>query len=103
MVLVEKWTFFRLFFLANIGQENVYYDILERRNTFLGYKIKKFQKVEKLTFFQRGEPMIWVQKCPFFQLSFLGKIGQENVFYDIIKRNNAFLCKNIKKFKKSKN
>ena len=33
-----------LFFFANIGQENVYYDILERRNTFLGYKIKKFKK-----------------------------------------------------------
>ena len=27
-------------------------------------------KVEKLTFFQRGEPMVLVQKWPFFQLSF---------------------------------
>ena len=38
MVLVQKWQFFQLFFLANIGQENVSYDILERENTFLGYK-----------------------------------------------------------------
>ena len=29
-------------------------DILKRKNTFLGYKIKKVQKVEKLTYFQRG-------------------------------------------------
>ena len=54
MVLVQKWPFFQLFFfLGNIRQENVLYDILERKNTFLGYK-KKVQKVEKLTFYQRG-------------------------------------------------
>ena len=29
------------FFLRNIGQENVFYDILERKNAFLGDKIKK--------------------------------------------------------------
>ena len=26
MVLVQKWPFFELFFLGNIGQENVFYD-----------------------------------------------------------------------------
>ena len=41
-------------FLGNIGQENVFYDILERKNAFLGCKNTKFKKVEKLTFFQRG-------------------------------------------------
>ena len=30
MVLVQKWAFFQLFFLGNIGQENVFYDILNR-------------------------------------------------------------------------
>ena len=55
MVLVQKWPFFQLvFFLANIGQENVFDDILERKNAFLGYKKKQVQKVEKLTFFQTG-------------------------------------------------
>ena len=45
MVLVEKWPFFFNFiFLGNIGQENVCYDILERKNEFLGYKNKKFKK-----------------------------------------------------------
>ena len=28
---------FTTFFLGNIGQENVFYDILERKNDFLGY------------------------------------------------------------------
>ena len=29
------------FFLGNIGQENVFYDIQERKNALLGYKNKK--------------------------------------------------------------
>ena len=31
-------------FLGNIGQESVFYDILERKNTFLGYKKMKSKK-----------------------------------------------------------
>ena len=44
MVLFQNWPFFHLFFLGNIGQENVFYDILEGKNAFLGYKSKKFKK-----------------------------------------------------------
>ena len=44
MVLVQKWPFFQLFILGNIGLENVFYDILQRKNAFLGYKKKKFKK-----------------------------------------------------------
>ena len=44
MVLVKNWPFFQLFFLCNIGQENVFYDVLERKNAFLGYKNTKFKK-----------------------------------------------------------
>ena len=43
MVFVQKWLFFQLF-LGNIGQENVFYGILERKNAFLGYKNKKLKK-----------------------------------------------------------
>ena len=64
MVLVQKWQFIELFFLGNIGQENVFYDILERKSDFLRYKKKKF--------------------------FFLGNIGQENVFYDILERKTLF-------------
>ena len=31
-------------FLGNIRQENVFYDILGRKNAFLGYKNRKFKK-----------------------------------------------------------
>ena len=44
MVLVQTRSFFQVFFLDNIGQENVFYDILEQKNVFLGYKNKKFKK-----------------------------------------------------------
>ena len=36
-------TIFSTFFLGNIGQENIFYDILDRKNAFLGYENKKFQ------------------------------------------------------------
>ena len=44
MVLVQKLLFLQLFFLGNIGQENFFYDILEGKNAFVGYKKKKFKK-----------------------------------------------------------
>ena len=43
-----KWAIFCFFFLGNIGQENVFYDILERKNVFLSCKNKKFKKSKKL-------------------------------------------------------
>ena len=44
MVLVRNWPFFHLFILGNVGQENVFYDILEGKNAFLGYNNKKLKK-----------------------------------------------------------
>ena len=44
MVLVQNWPFFHPFFLGNIGQENVFYDILEQKDAFLCYKNKKLEK-----------------------------------------------------------
>ena len=86
MVLVQKWPFFQLFFLGNIGQENVFYDILERKNAFLGYKNKKFKKLKNWHFSKGVIPWFWSKKGHFSKYFFLGKIGQENVFYDILKQ-----------------
>ena len=45
MGLVQKFPFFQLFFfLGNVGLENVFYEVLERENAFLGYKKEKFKK-----------------------------------------------------------
>ena len=55
--------FFQLFFLGNINKENVFSDILERKNTFLGYKNKKFKTWKNWHFSKGANP------------SFLSKIG----------------------------
>ena len=44
MVLVKNGHFSNFFFLGNRGQVNVFGDILERKNAFLGYKNKQFKK-----------------------------------------------------------
>ena len=80
------------FFLCNIGQENVFYDILERKNAFLGYKNKKIKKLKNWFWSKNGH----------FSNFFLCNIGQENVFSKILERESAFLRYNNKKFKKSK-
>ena len=42
--LGPEMAIFKTCFLGNIGQGNVFYDILERKNDFLGYKNIKFKK-----------------------------------------------------------
>ena len=44
MVLAKNWLYFQLFSLGNIGQKNVFYDILERKNVLIRHKNKKFKK-----------------------------------------------------------
>ena len=51
MVWVQKWPFFQVFFLFDIDQENVFYDILERKKCLSRLLKQEVQKVEKLTFF----------------------------------------------------
>ena len=45
-----KMAIFLTFFLGNIGEENVFYYILEGKNAFLGYKNKKFKTAKNLHF-----------------------------------------------------
>ena len=47
--------------------------------------------------------MVFFKNLSFLHLLFLGNIGQENVFYDILERKNAFLRNKNNKLKKSKN
>ena len=48
-----KMTNFPTFFFRNIGQENVFYDILKQKNAFLYYKNKEF-KQSKNCHFSKG-------------------------------------------------
>ena len=96
--------FLTFFFLwANIAEENVFHDILERKNAILGYKNKKFKKSKNWHFSKGVNPWFWSKNGHFSRLFFLGNVGQENVFYDIVERKIAFLGYKNKKSKKSKN
>ena len=98
-----KMAMFPTFFLRNIEQKNVFYDILKRKNAFLGYKNKKFKK-SKIWHFSKGViPWFWSKNGHFSNLFFLRNIDQENVFYDIPEQKNAFLGYKNKKFRKSTN
>ena len=103
MVLVQNWPFFHLFFLGIIGQENVFYYILERRNAFLGYKDSKLKKWKNWDFCKGVNAWFWSKIGHFSIFLFLSVIGQENVFYDILERKNAFLNYKNSMFKKWKN
>ena len=84
MVLVQKWPVFQFFFLANIGQENIFYKILERKKAFLGYKNKTFKQSKNRHFYKGVNPWFWSKNGNFSNFYFLGNVGQENVFYDIL-------------------
>ena len=81
----------------------MFYDILEGKNDFLGYKNNNFKK-SKNSDFSKGVNLWFWSKIGHFPIVFLlGNIGKENVFDDILERENAFLGYKNNKFKKSKN
>ena len=103
MVLVQKWPFFQLFFFCKIGLENVFYDILERENAFLGNKNKKFKESEIWHLSKRVNPWFWSKYGHFSNFFFYGNIGKENDFYDNLERKSAFVGNKNKKFQKLEN
>ena len=103
MLSVQKWAFFQFFFLGHIDQKNIFYDILERKKAFLGYKNKNSKKSKDWHFSKGVNPWFWSENGHFSNFVFLPNVGQANEFYDILERKKAFLGYKNKKLKKSKN
>ena len=93
---------FPTFFKFNIGQENDFYDILERKNAFLGPKNTKFKK-SKNWHFSKGVKPCFCSKYGHFSNLFIRQYKLGKCLYDILEQKNAFLGSKNKKFKKSKN
>ena len=72
--------FSNFFFLGNIGQENVFYDILERKNTFLGYKNKRFKKSKNWHFFKVVNPWFWSKNCHYSNFFFQAVYARKMCF-----------------------
>ena len=90
------------FFLGSRGQENIFYDILEQKNAFLGFKTRSW-KSGKIDICPKGLTHGFGPKMGIFPIFLGGSISQENVFYDILEQKNALLAYKNKKFKYSKN
>ena len=72
MVLVQKRLFFQLFFLRNMGHENVFCDILEWKNAFLGYK-KQSSKSGKIDILPKRFTQGFGQKMAIFPTFIFGQ------------------------------
>ena len=72
------------FFSGSIGNQNVFYDILERK------KFKQVQKDEKIDTFSKRLTYGFGSKMVIFSTFFSGNIGQENVFFDILEQKKSF-------------
>ena len=90
---------FPILFLGKISQENVFYDILEGKDAFLGFKNKKFKKSKNCHFSKGVSSWFWCKKCHFSNFFFLGNIGQENVFYDILEGLSRLQKREVQKLK----
>ena len=100
--MLQKWPFIQLFFFSQDwpGKCLLRYSRTKKR---LSIPKTRSSKSEKSDVFPKGLTHAFGPKVAIIANFFLGNIGQENVFYDILEQKNAFLgCKN-KKFKKSKN
>ena len=63
---------------------------LERKKAFLHSKITKLKNL-KVWYFSKGVgPWFWSKTLNFLHLFFLRKLGQENVFDDILERKKGF-------------
>ena len=103
MVLVQKWWFFQICFFWQYRPPNVFYDILERENTFLAYKNEKFKNSKNWHFSKGVNPWFWSKNGHFSNFVFSGNIGQANVFYDILERKRPFYAIETRSSKSPKN
>ena len=78
--LSKNGHFSNFLFLGNIGQGNVFYDILERKKAFLGCTTSCL-KSRKFDIFPRGLTHGFGPKMAIFPtFFFLGNVGQEKFF-----------------------
>ena len=67
----------------------MFYNILQRKYVFVSYKNKKFIKSKKWHFKKGVNPWFWSQNGHVSNFLFLGNIGKENVFYDILEQKKT--------------
>ena len=80
-----------LFFLAIQARKMCFTIFQNEKTSFQAIKKKKFEKWKICHFSKEVSLWFWSKIGHFSIFFFKGKIGQENVFYDILQRKNVFL------------
>ena len=101
VVLVKKGPFFKLFYKA-IKPRKMCYTIFQNKKTPFQARKTRSPSVQKIKFFQRGQPMVLIQKCLFFH-EFFQKKQVRKMCFTIIQGKKTLLGYKNKTFKKSKN
>ena len=97
-----KMAIFSTFFFQAIQARKISFTIFQSEKTpFQAIKTRS-SKSQYIDIFPKGLTPGFGPKMVIFPVSFFDNIGQENVFYDILKRKKAFVGYKNKKFKNSK-
>ena len=100
-----KLAIFPTFFFRHYRPGKWSFTIFQNKKTpFQAIKTKS-SKNRKIDIFPKGlvNHWFWSKNGPFSNFFYLGNTGQENIFYNILHRKNAFVAYKSKKIKKSKN
>ena len=89
MLLVKTCNFFLYLFSVKEEHEIRFNHVLNRKETFFDYKNTNFS-VSKMASFQRGEPILLVEKCNFFKFFFSLKIRLEVRVNNVLDRKKTF-------------
>ena len=79
-----------------------FYDILDQKNAFLGYKNNKFKKVGKLTFSKGVNPWFWSKNGPFCNFYFSAIQARKMSFAIFYKEKTPFQAIKTKSLKSPK-
>ena len=99
-----KLAIFPNFFFQAIQARKMSFTILQNEKTLFKAVKRRNSKSRKIDIFPNGltHGQFWSKNGRFSKISFLGNIGKENVFYDIVHRKNAFLAYKTKSSKSPK-
>ena len=91
-----------MFLFQQKSHKETFFDILDRKQSFLDLKSEVLTNSKKIDIFQRGQSMVFLKKSTFFLYVFLTKKSQKERFFDILDRNECFLDLKSEVLKRSK-
>ena len=85
-ILSKNRNFSYRFFSLKLCQKTSFFDIYERKQSFLDQKMEVLRRAKKWTFFKGVSPWIFSKNQTFSYGRFLTEIISENIVFDIVGR-----------------